>query len=352
MKKILVASLAILILVSVSLSGQAHFTPYGSARIGYWYENEDEDWSGLPDGSFNMKYFLQGNSRFGARFKEGDKNGRIEFGGTGNIRLLWASYNMGSYTILIGQDGTMLTQTGTMGWNSDNNFVGWGAIDNSRRAQMRFDFDNGFAFALVQPQLTDIEVPGDHNYSQDKNILLPKVNFGYKGEIADNMTLHGAFGLNTYQYDDNAGNFDETVMSYVAGLLLDMKFDDIGIKLHGNYGQNTGNYGLGSQTYNKALWDAVNDEMINVITMGGFGELSYKMSSKTLLTMGASYTMSDSDMFEDTDSAMAAFGQIRYDIGNGFRISPEIGLLDRMENRNGQSQGSLLYFGTQLRMDF
>ena len=347
MIRLIIVSLVLLAVTIPLTYAQTSFSPYGSVRVGMWYENEDEDWSLTGESTLNLNYYLQGNSRFGAKFSDGDKQGRVEFGGTGSIRHLWGSYNMGTYTILIGHTETLLTQKGSMNFGSENNFVGWGAVDNSRRPQVRFDLDNGVSLAFVQPRLTNVA-----GIDQAKTVLLPKLNLGYKGKIGDNMSLNGALGVNMYNYDDNDGHHDETVMSYVLGMLLDMDLDPMTVTLHGNFGQNTGNYGLGSQTHNIAIWNGADEEIVDVTTLGGFGELAYKMNNEMKLTLGASYTMSDCDLFDNADTAMAAFGQISYRPVSGFSITPEVGLLDKMKDKEDHAQGSLLYFGTQLRMDF
>ncbi len=352
MKQTIIITLALLALAAPLAHAQASFSPYGSVRTGIWYENEDEDLTGTGESRLNLNYYLQSNSRFGARFRDGVKQGRVEFGRDGGIRHLWASYDMGPYTIIIGQAETMLTQKGSQVFGSENNFVGWGAIDNSRRWQARFDLENGVSVAFVQPDDTDVIDALDYyeELDQDKVVLLPKINLGYSGAVADNINMSAALGLNMYDYDDAAGGHDEAVMSYVLGAIFDMDFNPLTLKLHANIGQNTGNYGLGAQTYNVAVWNG--EEVIDVITMGGFGELGYRMNDDVLLTFGASYIMSESDHYDETDTAMAAFGQLRYQVANGFRITPEIGLQNRMQDADGNDQGSLLYLGTQLRMDF
>lgn len=348
----------ILILVVLLIGGNlfAQFSPYGSARIGYWYENENEDWSSTGESRLNLDYYLQSNSRFGAKFKDDNMAGRIEFGGTGSIRHLWAKYNMGSYSILVGQTETLLTQKGTMNYGSENNFVGWGAIDDSRKPQVCIEMENGFKIAFVEPKLTDIENTDaeyeDEDFEQDKTILIPKINLGFQNEIAENVNFKGALGLNQYTYDEDAGELDESVLSYALALLLDMKFNQMGIKLHANYGQNIGNYGLKSVVPGKAIWDAADKKLINVVTMGGFGEFCMNVSEQAKLTVGASYTSSDCDLFDNADSAMAAFAQLKYQLGKKFWISPEAGILNKMKDDSDADEGSLLFFGTQLRMDF
>jgi hypothetical protein len=340
--------LIVAILMSLTWSALfAQFTPYGSARVGYWYENENKDWTGTDESKLSLDYFLQSNSRFGAKFKNDDMSGRVEFGGSGSIRLLWAKYNMGSYKILVGQEETILTQKGTMNYGSELNFVGWGATDDSRKAQVRIEMENGLMIAFVEPKLTDVK-----DIDQDKIVLFPKINVGFQNKLAENIDFKGALGLNQYQYDENAGPMDESVLSYVVALCLNMKLDQMGLKFHVNYGQNTENYGLKSIVPSKAMWNVTDEEIVNVSTMGGFGEFSMKMNENATATLGASYTTANCDEYDNADSAMSAFAQLKLQLGKKFWLSPEVGMLNKMKDKNDVEQGSMLFFGTQLRMDF
>lgn len=382
MKKAFLITLAILLFTGAA---HAQFTPYGSARVGVYFDMEDEDWSGVPDGTLNLNYHLLKSSIFGARYRDGDLTARVELGFEANVRLLWARYNMGSYQILVGKDATPVDLRGTMTYNNDNQFSGWGSIFDGRRPQIRVDMNNGLSLALVEPELIDMKHTEINEDSlriniEEKQVLLPKINLGYKRKLSDNISLSGVLGVNLYNYgtdtglfqhsgtvEDNLGNKTievlpeekllhdldgQMVLSFIAGLMLDMKFNDFGIKLHGNFGQNTGNYGLSPQTYNEAIWNSETEELVDVTTMGGFGELSYKMSDIALITVGASYIMSNSDLYDNTDTAMAAFGQFKYQLAKKFWLIPELGMLDKMNDKDDNSQGSMFYFGTQLRMDF
>ena len=325
----------------------AEFKPYGSARIGYWYENENEDWSSTGDSKLLMNYQLQSNSRFGARIENGEVSGRVEFGGTGSMRLLYAKYKASGWSLVIGQDNTGVVQLARQVWNADQNLKEWGAIDDGRRAQIRFEFANGLYFSLIKPEIVDAQ-----GASQDKNVLLPKLNLGYNGKLSDDISWQGVVGLNHYSYDDNAGALDHTVLAYIVGLMFDFDLNPVNIRTHFNYGQNTANYGLKAATVNKAIYDAVKDEIVDVATMGGFVDLSYKLSANTLMGGGVSYISSDSDNYDNPDSAMAAYLQMEHRFHKNFRFTPEVGLMNKMKDVSDNEQGSMLYFGTQLRMDF
>lgn len=339
--------LLLLVFVFTSTSLLAEFRPYGSARIGFWYENEDKDWSSTGESEMRLNYFMQGNSRFGARFAHGDLTGRVEFGGTGNMRLLFGKYKMNGWSLLIGQDITGVNQRAKQYWGGEVYLVGWGAIDEGRKQQIRIEFDNGFYVGLIRPDLINAQ-----NANQDKDSILPKINLGYKGKLADDISFQGTFGLNQYSYNENAGPLDHDVISYIVGFMFDFNFDPLKVTAHLNYGQNTGNYGLGSATRNIAIYDDAKDEIVDVMTMGGFGQLSFKMSDKSLLTGGLGYVSSDSDAFDNADSAMAVFAQLEHRLHRNVRLIPEIGMLNKMKDIHDKDEGSMFYFGTQLRMDF
>ncbi|MBW6515323.1 MAG: hypothetical protein K0B81_01740 [Candidatus Cloacimonetes bacterium] len=347
MKRLILVLMVLFIFASTAL--MAEFNPYGSARIGYWYNSENEDWSSTGENELNMDYYLQSNSRFGARFNNDDVSGRVEFGGTGSIRLLYGKYKMSGWSLLIGQEQGKIEMKSKQVWGSDKNLVGWGGIDESRKPQIRIEVDNGLYLSFIQPEKVNAQGTGTN---QDKKVLLPKINLGYSGKFSENIKFHGTFGVNHYTYNDNAGDLDQAVLAYILGLLLDFNFDPIMFRTHFNYGQNTKHYGLNSVTPNTAIYEESKDEIVDVTTMGGFGEFTYKMSPQTAFTVGVSYVTSNSDSFDNAESAMAAFVQIEYRLHRNFHLIPEVGYLDKMKDINDNDLGNMVYFGTQLRMDF
>lgn len=354
MKKLLIV---VFVIGCAAVYAQAQFIPYGSARMGLWYEMEDEKWSDTGEEQLNMNYFLQSNSLVGARYRATDLNARVEFGADGNLRLLWAKYNMGSYNIHAGLDVTLLHYRGSMVYGNDSNLVGWGAADDNRTGQIRIELKNGLSFALLEPSLTDITFEVDDEDAEPlKNVLFPKINIGYQRQLAEFLRFSGAVGLNMYEYAEQenipeALN-EEAMLSFIAGMMFDFDFDKFAARLHLNAGQNTGNYGLPSVTENSAYWDYEDETIADVMSYGGFLELAYQVNDKSKALLGASFTMSDNDSFKQADTAMAVFGQLNHKLGNKVRIVPEVGLLDKMEDSAENEVGSMLYFGTQLRIDF
>lgn len=345
MKRMSIVLITLFVLFSSLLT--AEFKPYGSTRIGFWYENEDEEWSSFGESELSLNYFLQSNSRFGAKFEHGDLTGRVEFGGTGSIRLLYGEYKMSGWSLLIGQANTGVEQKAKQTWGADKDLIGWGAIDESRKQQVRLKLDSGPYLAFLRPEVINAE-----GASQDTKVILPKINLGYNGQLGEDISFKGTLGLNHYTYNDNTGPLDHTVMSYILGLLFDFDLDPLKVTAHFNYGRNTKNYGLSSATSNGAIYDSGKDEIVDVTTLGGFGQISYKLAANSLFTSGVGYVSSDSDAFDNSDSAMAAFVQLEQRLHRNLRITPEIGLLNKMKDIYDTDEGSMIYFGTQLRMDF
>jgi len=172
MRKILLT--VVLVTISLCLFAQAEITPYGSARIGYWYTMTDEDYAQDPD-RFQMDFGLQSNSRLGVNFKNNDLNANVEFGSEGNLRFLWARQSFGKWALLVGlaEDGT--NQGGRQVFNTDNMLRGYGAVYNGRNTMVRFECDNGLYLALMQPRIT--RDPADNLDAVDA--LIPRINFGY-----------------------------------------------------------------------------------------------------------------------------------------------------------------------------
>ncbi len=338
----------ILVLLIASFTLVAfEFKPYGSARMAGWYEMENEDYSQTGEQRLNLNYFMQSNSRFGARFNHDDLLGVVEFGGLANLRHLYAKYDFGSWNLLVGQTYSGIMYEGIMAYNNDWGMNGYGAIDDLRKPQIRFGMKNGLYATLLCTHKADVS-----GITQDKTVLFPKMNFGYSNKLNEMVKLHATLGVNQYTYDKDAGAHDFSILAYVGAVTMNLYLGDMEILLSGNYGQNTANYGLTSTMPNLAMYDSVNDEIVNVTTLGGYGEFYYKMNPSSMLALGAGFVQSNSDNFNEADSAMAAYLQFRKTIKGNIHLIPEAGMLNKMKDSNGNEQGNMIYFGTQLRLDF
>ena len=207
--------------------------------------------------------------------------------------------------------------------------------------QIKFTLPNGLYFSLLEPVKMNF-IPG--YYASEMDAVIPKINVGMHYDLGD-INLHPTFGFAMSNYNEDLAGIDEAITAYAFALTG--KYDMAPLKFQGqiNFGQNIGNYGFKTPMagyYGMAGW--VDDEIVNVTTMGGYLQAAYEM-----LTVGAGYTMDDSDSLDDPDATMNAFVQYKMKLGN-ICLMPEAGIIDYMENGYGVTTGAMTYFGMQMRV--
>lgn len=356
MKRILFAILAGVFCVSLF----SQVTPYGSARINYWYENTSKDMNnynlGIDKARLSMNYGLQPNTRFGLNFKHDALTGKIEFGISNNLaslRLAYGKYNFDGYSLLIGQDFDGTAHFANQAWGADNGLIGYGNAYAGRNPQIKFEMNNGLYFALIRPHTAGD--PANLNSSIDA--IIPKINLGYNYKL-DNLKIMPTFMFQTYQYnkDFNSNDIDETVNSWLFATTTELKASSVLLKAQVNYGVNTGNMGV-SGSGHRAVWVQADSKLEDTATMGGFLQLAYEINPNFVFDTGLGYSSSSNSTYKDSDnkdvndSKMAVYAQTRLKF-NSLIFVPEIGLINEMEDSQGVKRGSRMYFGTQLRYDF
>jgi hypothetical protein len=346
MKKVFLLTI-LMSVFAISMLLSLDINPYGSVRLGYWYEMENEDWSATGESELNLNSFAQANSHFGVKFEEGDLTGRFEIGAGGVVRKLYGRLNMDGWSLFVGKDFSNIRMVSSQTYGHDVALIGWGALDEGLKPQVRFELENGLYVGLMSPEMIDVIGVG-----QGKTVLFPKVNLGYKSKLTDTINFHGTLGFNYYNYNENAGPLDEAVLAYVAGLLFDFDLDPMSIRLHANFGQNVGNYGATSVNLSRAVYNAVKNEIENVTTLGGFGDFAYKMSDDMKVIAGVGFTSASYEAYDNADPAMAFYLQLPWKIKKSLCLTPEIGMLNHMKDGFDNDEGSMMYFGTQLKVDF
>ncbi len=117
-----------------------------------------------------------------------------------------------------------------------------------------------------------------------------------------------------------------------------------------NYGQNTKDYGIITTTCSNASNDTSGD-IVNVTTLSGYLQASYAVACGKI-TAGGGYATSSSDNLDDNDTGMSVFLQGNFKLHDQLSLIPEAGMIDDMEDGMGFPEGSEIYFGTKLQMDF
>ncbi|MBN2461473.1 MAG: hypothetical protein JXB60_07695 [Candidatus Cloacimonetes bacterium] len=372
MKKI---SLLIVLLLPIFLSAY-DFDFYGSARIGMWYIQEDEDFTG-GESRLIMSYNLYTNSRFGANLAYDKLKANVEFGfkwGDAYLRKIYGEYDFDKVKLLVGQDYTgfsdLAAQATSIYSGKDESLIAYGAYYDSRNPQIRLTFKNGPYISFMEPKRYS---PCPDCSTDMVDALLPRTNIGMKLNI-DEVMVHATFGINVAQYNKDIAlwaepnpdydpadstssefitkNTNENLIAYALALTVKYEKGDLCLMGQFNYGQNIADYGIVTSTGANSGWDGEKDEVINNFSSGGFGQFGYKINDKMTFLGGVGFNASKLDGMDDQDTAMAVFGQIKYQLSSVMTLIPELGMIDDMEDGAGNDEGSQIYFGTKIQVDF
>jgi len=153
------------------------------------------------------------------------------------------------------------------------------------------------------------------------------------------------------KYNKDASGIDDALMAYAFATTIKYNLNKVAIKCQVNYGLNVADYGMVTSTNAGAGWDDVDQEVIDTVTMGGFLQITYPVGC-TKITAGGGYVISSNDALTDDDTGMSAFLQGNIKLHKNASLIPEVGIIDDMEDGMGVVEGSEIYFGTKLQMDF
>jgi len=357
--------LFVVALIALCASVFAQITPYGSARMGYWYDFRNEDHAPHGESQLSMHYALQSNSRLGVNYRHENFDGRIEMalgGSPFSLRLLYGRQDFGTWSLLVGQDviqGTHFqpNQVYNHRPNGELTLIDYGLAWGGRHPQVRFEMNNGFWAALITPH-TSLAPQDAEGYSSAVDALFPRINLGYKINL-DNILITPAAVFQYYSYDKDVVTDGGSVMSWIGAVTGEMNFEPILLNAQFNIGSNIANMGYQNRRFDKnrdhytlgAIWDAENNETKDVMTFGGVLAATFVASPTLNFTIGGGYTASTMEDWDNPDDQMSIYlqSQVR---ASRLRIVPEIGILNEMSSHADVDRGMLMYFGTQLRFDF
>ena len=341
-------SLFIILSLVVCAGLFAQVSPYGSARMGFFYEMQDEFWNGNGESRIVNTYDMQANSRFGVDFKKDEFKGKVEFGyngGNPNVRFLWAEQQFDGFSILAGQEEDGFNKRSTQVGFGDNALKGYGWIDGGRVPQIKFKLDGGFYLALIKQNAINAS-----GATGSIDALIPKINLGYDWKIDSDKQFYITAGFQMYSYNEDFGPHDGSVTSFAGALTWDQRADALRYRVHGFFGQNARNMGL-SGNIKGAVWNAVDNETFDVTTIALFADMGYDISDTFNLGFGVGYQQDSGDdaIGDDALANLGFFVQGVFKMEN-LRLTPEVGYL--MQDMNNDDPWTNIYFGCQLRYDF
>ncbi len=268
--------------------------------------------------------------------------------------------------------------------------VGYGNFYSGRFAQVRGTFKFGkvgrVALALVDPNGSARVIKDSYakyfpwdfytNLPYQTNTKLPRIDiavplyFGpvslYPGFLYQKRTVDK---ISTAASPFPAGNFDDSVDTYIGTLGVKAGFGGFSISAEGNWGRNWGNTRGLIGTSAPALWSTAlmntDGSTSNATTYGYWFDASYKfgpvtphlifsqMKSKVDIGIQTSTVSYQGNI--DTSSTMWGIS-VPIDLAKGFRVRPELMWYDdgkfQLEGNDETDLGSYAIYGVQFQITF
>lgn len=350
MKKqlVILSAVAAVTVTAFAVPAMAETTLYGSARVATFYNFADAKTTGTTGKTAGFDEHLQGNSRFGANFSNGEVGGKVELGTAVNTRLLYGTYNFGSGKLTVGQDYNSYYTFTAQVHGDDNVMNGYGSLWDGRQAQLRVNLNNGFYFAAIQPTGSVNAVPSTtggivNNAEAASNIklYLPKLNVGYAGK-SGNISYNAGLVGQTFK-NVTANEQVNALLGYVNGKA---GFGATTLMANLSFAQNAGNMGFaGRQSFAAATKkDAKGFE--------GYVQVSQKLSDKLSANAGLGYVTDKTSGNASADDKMLFFVNAPITLTKNVYITPEFSYYDEMKSAADKDQAKSYALGAQFRIDF
>ena len=353
MKKFIVCLAVVAVVIAWTIPAMAETSLYGNARIETFMVNQTDEYS--PTG-FDDSDLLWGvgnyvwTARLGFKFKNENLGGHVEIRpyattGLGSmVRHLNGTWNFGAGTLLVGQSWTPITFFPANQVYTDAGLGGYGALPCGRKSGFQL-FWKGLKLGLLEPNAPSLFG------ASDTDTKLPKIEAAYSFKT-DMFTIAPLFGYNSYDVVDGDDS-NEAITSMIYGVYFRVAHGPFMVA--GNYyqGKNLGTYGDlgGANVHRTPLLDA--DNNVEDTTEVGYAvKLNFKISDMASAEVGYGSLTSDNDLFDDPDQVISYYVQVAFQPVKGFNIIPEIGKIDKKDDRYGNSQGDLTYYGVKWQINF
>ncbi|MCP4129743.1 MAG: hypothetical protein GY754_01885 [bacterium] len=341
------------------------FVPYMQMRLwtGYQIQSKEAVSATATEGETDFHENLVAVARFGAKGSYGKLRGQVELAVKGPVdgydvktRHIYGAYDLGIGEFLVG-----VTEAPYKHYSScaigDNAGVGFGASWPNRVTQIKLTLFGAY-IDLIQPKTTNT-TSDSVTLGTSTNNMYPQIAAGYEFKN-DFLSFGPGFAINMTELESADAYDGKTITSWIA--YLHGKIDAgkmISINFNATYGMNTGNMGvLGvtvlpggpDTTANKVMGNAAGDGFENTSVIEGFGEVMVKLSPIKILA-GAAYVSASNDMYTSSDAKLGIYGQVDYQVMDGFNVIPGVMYIANMDSYAGVAQGSDIYAGIKFQMN-
>jgi len=387
MRKLFVLLAAVAFVVAFTVPAMAaDWSFYGSARMYTFMSDYSKEYTGTGFSDDDLSWFLQGNSRIGAKVKAGAVSGRFEYGSGPSLRLLNGAWNFGGGTLVVGQDYSPIdtfisNQQGPAHWGGDIDALPWGGIYDGRTAQLKLKMA-GFQVALVQPKTTGVTLPmnsaasaaydcttdtctvtpavTDGFDSVDTDTSIPKIELSYSFK-AGPLALKVLGAMNTVDVVGIKGTTETeySIDSNIFGVMAKYATGPFSIAADAYMATNPGNFGLLQEADNPTANAIFIDNVVeDSDSTGALVVLGYKASDMIKLEAGygmVSYEIEHAGVTAETEFN-TYYIQAVIALAKGVYIVPEYGSVDygdlKETGESDEKLGDVSYFGAKWQINF
>ena len=317
MRKLLILISAVALVVTFTLPAAADVSFYGNVRMSTFWVDDDPGTVGADSDTVIDWDLDAANSRFGAKFKQGDVAGNVEIrpNSASYFRQWNGTWNYGGGKLLIGQAWSPAFIGSACGECYDGGIMGgYGGMNGSLRIPQVALHMGSLKLAFEKPNTTNVLGLGS-----GKNTM-PKIEASYglnAGPVA--ITLIGGYNMCE---EEDAAKKTYDVNSYLFGGKWKIGFGAATLQGVLWTAKNPKEY---AQVSSKAMATTITTDVNDVDSMGGTLAFNYKISSMYSFEVGvgtATHELDTPGTNESTYTAM--FANLPITLAKGVKLTPEI----------------------------
>jgi hypothetical protein len=356
MRKLLIvlAAFAFVVAYTVPAMADDEWDFYGSARILTFSTDKSKEtttWGTTDDD--DLTHDFSGSSRVvGAKVKAGDIGGRLELGGTVNLRLAYGTWNFGAGTLVVGHAYSPANFFPSGMVYADNSMVSYGAPYAGRHPQVKLQII-GLQVALVQPKV----VSASGLTPTDTDTSMPKIELSYSLK-AGPVALYFFGGMNSHDDVVITGTTEKSYSIDSSVLGVGFRIPIGALYINGNVwvAQNPANYGMlqDVKAATGAAYNAGNDSIEDCDSTVMALVLGYKISDMIKLEGGYGVRTNEVGPSPNTEAETTfMYIQAPISLAKGVTLTPEFGSFDYGDVKPGTGErGDLTYWGLRWKIDF
>jgi hypothetical protein len=381
------------VLLFVAPAFAADWSFYGSERMATWYVSQDfgKNQVAGQDNDAGTQWYLQTNSRFGAKVKADKVSGQIELAttasstdsaGDGSVNTrraygVWKFSDNGS--LKVGKDySATYDPISNMWFDADKDLYGEGSFYGTRPAYIglylgAFEIDFmtpiqgntggiGSTTSGILMPATNQATLAQVGATGDPDVYFPKLEATYKLVFGSGY-IKPFGGFQYYTVKSGAPTQNVTgkidVYSYALGVGTLWNIGAFSIGGSVSYGMNEGlpNWSNGYNNANAQLpvLKTGGDKIADIHTLQAMIVPALKFTDTLRFEAGLGYRQDNADGapgYSQKDESWVGYVQAMITLAPGVFLCPEVGYIDYMDNRAGDDEGYKWYAGAKWQIDF